>query len=208
MTAGITMDTMGNPRRMTRNYGTDTHTHTDKKDQRGTHRGSSERGGRENQSECTNWLLLLWRSCSAESSRGIGTRIPRAGRMQQDTHTHTHNVHNAHMRGKTLGKVNLLIRSKKVTRQWQKKEGKLLPVAVCFPSIGNMLQVRAREQSSWQLNCSRLRRGRSRTTIDDRRGNNRCAIEGNRKLFFCSGFSLSPPLCHSVYAASKLIISV
>lgn len=125
MTAGMEQ---WETRRMTRNYG------THKKDKRGTRGGSRER---ENQSECTNWLLLLLQGRAAEEEeflvdresgveywlRVLGTGM-RAGRMQQDTHmhtdthTHTHTEIGTHMRdaGKPWEKLTYWCWSKKVTR--------------------------------------------------------------------------------------------
>lgn len=94
------------------------HKHT--KDKRGTHRGearSEERSARERgegektkanaQIDCCfcGGVAQLSERERVRVVGVFGTRIPRAGRMQQDTHTHTH----TQMRGKTLGKVNLLI---------------------------------------------------------------------------------------------------
>lgn len=135
------------------------HKHT--KDKRGTHRGearSEERRAREKgEGEktkanaqidccfCGGVAQLSEREIERESSRGIWNPYT-ACRTHATGYTHTHRC-----RGKTLGKVNLLIWSKKVTRK---------TVAVCSVPQHVASQSEGGELALWQLNCSRLRRDR------------------------------------------------
>lgn len=161
------------------------------------HEGGAGRE-RENQSECTNWLLLLLQGRAAaaeeeESRVGVeGTGYGYACRTHATgyTHAHTHTDRHTHAGcRKTLGKVNLLIWSKK--SHTEQGQGKLLPV-------GNMLQVRRGSDSWTAAGCAAFG-----VTVQLEQ----CAIVGNRELFYCycCGASRhSHCYCNKLFEAYKI----